>query len=102
MSGVFAKLLENDRQVAQVTGAFEAMIARSLETHPMRHATHAEVKRRFEICASIFVRLRGELRWGIARTLDRMPAYFEAELDGSAWTPDERASWMPEDGREIT
>jgi hypothetical protein len=99
MSGAFVKLLENDRQLAQVTGAFEAMIARSLETHPMRHVTRAEVKRRFEMCTAIFERLRGQLSWGIARTLDRMPGYFEAELNGSPWSPDERACWMPQDGR---
>lgn len=98
MAGAFTKLLEKDRQRAQVVGAFEAMIARSLETHPMRHLTHAEVKRRFDMCAGIFERLRGQLGWGIARTLDRMPQYFQAELNGSQWTPDERACWMPEDG----
>lgn len=98
MGRAFGQLLENDRQRAQVVGAFEAMISSSLETHPMRHLTQAEVKRRFDLCAGIFERLRGQLGWGIARVLDRMPEYFRAELDGVAWTPDPRACWMPNDG----
>jgi len=98
MSGAFAKLVDDERDLSRVTLAIEAAIARSFETHPMRHMTHAEVKRRFDICARIFERLRGQLGWGVVRALDMMPQYLEAELNGSTWTPDARACWMPKDG----
>lgn len=98
MSGAFANLIGSELDLARVTLAIEAAIARSFETHPMRHATQAEVKDRFDICARIFERLHGQLGWGLVRTLDLMPRYLKAELDGSTWTPDARACWMPEDG----
>jgi hypothetical protein len=98
MAGAFANLIESERDLARVTLAIEDAIARSFETHPMRHPTQAEVKRRFDMCARIFERLRGQLGWGLVRTLDLMPLYLDTELNGSIWTPDARACWTPEDG----
>lgn len=94
--GTFVKLVE-DGKVGTVTVAFERAITRSFAKHPMRHTTVAEIKRRFEMCAAIFVKLRGELHWGLQRALDKIPEYLDAELSGSAWTPDARACWMPGD-----
>lgn len=104
MSGAFVKLLEDasGSSIGRVTSAIEAMVAMSLKTHPVRHLTKAEARRRFDMLTRIFEKLRGELRWGLERTLAHMPKYFQAELDGSTWVPDDRACWMPQDGRPIT
>lgn len=99
MSGVFARLAANEAELLQVTTSIENVVARSFETHRMQHITRAEVKRRFDLCARIFERLRGDLSWGLARIFDRMPEYLAAELNGSTWTPDARACWFPQDGR---
>jgi len=99
-TSVFVKLVE-DGQVGTVTIAFERAIAKSFETHPMRQGvsgiSSAEVKRRFEICAKIFVKLKGDLKWGLQRALDHVSEYLTAELNGSDWVPDARACWMPGD-----
>lgn len=102
MAGAFAALLAKGSasgELGRVTLAFEAMIAKSFETHPMRHMTRAEVKRRFDMCARIFDRLCGDLHWGVTRALDQMPTYLRSELDGVSWTPDKRRCWVPSDGR---
>lgn len=99
--GSFAKLID-EGQVGRVTLAFEETIAASFETHKMRHMTTAEVKRRFEMCARIFEKLRGELKWGIERILDTLPTYLGCELDGKDWASDAqgaRTIWAPGDGR---
>jgi hypothetical protein len=84
--------------VGRVALLFEKTIEASWDSHPMRKMTQAEVKRRFGLCASIFERLRGDLKWGIDRIAQHLPAYFRAELDGAAWTPDSRTFWLPKDG----
>lgn len=94
----FAKLLDSPSQIGRVTSAFEKAIAGSFETHPMRHMTQAEVKRRFDLCAEAFEKLRGQLKWGIARALDAVPGYLRAKLDGREWEPDKRTIWTPGDG----
>lgn len=66
--GVFARLVD-ENHVGKVTMAFEEAITKSFEKHPMRHLTKSEVDRRFDLAAKIFVKLRGELKWGsIARS----------------------------------
>jgi hypothetical protein len=96
--GVFARLVD-EGHVGKVTLAFEEAIAKSFETHPMRHLTKSEVDRRFEMVAKIFTKLRADLKWGIDRALAHLSEYLGAELSGSSWTPDTRSCWMPEDGR---
>ncbi len=95
--GVFARLVD-ENHVGKVTMAFEEAITKSFEKHPMRHLTKSEVDRRFDLAAKIFVKLRGELKWGIDRALGHLSEYLGAELSGSDWTPDPRSCWMPEDG----
>lgn len=96
MAGEFANLIDSN-QVGAVTLAFETMIADSFVKHPMRHVTRSEVNRRFDICAKIFKTLRGELKWGVQRAIDRMPDYLNKVLNGESWQPDARACWMPGD-----
>lgn len=100
MPGAFAKLID-EREVSRVTLSFESTIAASFETHPMQHPTRDEVKRRFDLCAKIFERLRADAKWSIVRALDKMPEYLGAELSGIPWAPDARQCWMPEDGDPV-
>ena len=65
-TGTWKTLIE-DNLVGRVTLFFERVIGDSMTSHPMRHFTQAEAKRRFNICASIFEKLRGDLKWGIDR-----------------------------------
>ncbi len=97
--GTFARLVE-DGQVGKVTLAIEEAIEKSFISHPMRHLTSAEVRHRFDMCAAIFVKLRADLKWGIERANAHLSEYLTAELNGTAWTPDERACWMPSDGHQ--
>jgi hypothetical protein len=96
-SGTFSGLIEVG-QVERVTIAFEETIALSFLADKAR-MTQAEIKRRFNICVDIFKKLRGDLHWGIDRTLHFLPSYLRDELEGVAWTPDRRTMWMPHDGQ---
>lgn len=101
MAGEFVKLIDS-KQVSAVTLAFERAIADSFVTHPMRHMTRAEVKRRFDECSKIFCELRGQLKWGVQRAIDHIPEYLGKVLNGESWKPDRRACWMPGDDDQIT
>jgi hypothetical protein len=98
--GTFAKLVE-EGQVGRVTLAIEDAISKSFETHPMRQGvtgiTSSEVKRRFDLCASVFVALRGDMKWSVARACDHLALYLKDELDGVDWKPNVRKCWMPGD-----
>ncbi|TAJ75041.1 MAG: hypothetical protein EPO42_14375 [Gallionellaceae bacterium] len=102
--GVFASLVTED-QVAKVVRGFEAAIMASFATDQARlpvvstrelRITHAEMKRRTEMCMRMFKELRGDLKWGVDRILDRLPAFLRCELDGIPWKPDDRTIWTPE------
>jgi hypothetical protein len=95
--GTWRKLVTDDL-VGRVTLLFEKVVEGSLTSHPVAKLTQAEVKGRFDKCAKIFEQLRGDLKWGIARIEERLPGYFSAEMNGTAWTPDKRTWWLPEDG----
>lgn len=95
-SGTFSGLIESG-QVGRVTIAFEAIIADSFISDGAR-LTRSEIKRRFEMSAVIFKKLRGDLHWGIERVLDFLPTYLRDELEGVDWKPDTRTMWMPRDG----
>lgn len=94
----FAKLLDSPALIGKVTLAFETTIAASFEKHKMRHMTQAEVKRRFDICSTIFEKLRSELKWGVDRIIDQMPYYLDEMLSGRDFTPNARTVWTPGDG----
>lgn len=102
-SGVFRGLIEDDL-VGRVTNDFVEAIQGSFSEDAERDGrlppmTRAEVRRRFDICAKIFIQLRGDLKWGIQRITDHLPIYLRAELDGKTWEPDQRKCWMPRDGK---
>lgn len=92
--GAFSGLVSTG-DVGRVTVAFERMIEASFTSHPIRHLTQDEIKRRFEMLSKIFRYLRGDLKWSLERIFDKIPTYFGCELDGSVWEPDARLCWMP-------
>jgi hypothetical protein len=95
----FAKLVDDPVLLGRVTRVFEETIAKSFDgKHKMRHMTQAEVKRRFDMCAKIFSKLRSDLKWGIERIVDSLPGFLDQELSGSDWVPDARTIWAPGDG----
>ncbi len=93
---MFLELVEGE-QVGAVTVAIERAIAKSLAEDGGR-PTGDEVRRRFAICERLFRQLRGDLGWGLRRTLDHLPRYLRCVLDGVPWEPDARTLWTPEDG----
>lgn len=99
-SGQFANLVEQNK-VGVVTLAFEDAITKSFISHPMRNMTRSEVKRRFDMCAVIFSKLRGDKKWGLQRALDYVVIYLRNELDGVSWeegaAKQQRSVWAPGD-----
>lgn len=101
--GVFASLVTEDRIGDVVAGIEAAVVAsfaadlapgRVILVHAGPRVTHAETKRRADICVNIVRALRGDLKWGLERILDALPAFLRKELDGEAWEPDaRRAMW---------
>jgi hypothetical protein len=97
MAGEWLKLID-EGTLGQVTRRFHEAIEKSLEpgAHPMRHLTQAEVKHRFNLCADIFSKLRGDLKWGLQRILDNLPRYLNDKIAGK-FMPDARTVWAPGD-----
>lgn len=91
-------LLKDPATLGRVTASIETTIAKSFETHAMRHMTQAEVKRRFDICLKWFRSMRVESFFSNERACSELPAALAAELNGGTFTPSTRAVWMPEDG----
>ena len=94
--GAFKGLIEQG-EVGRVTLAIENAIIASMIAD-RAPTTEAEVKRRFNLCADIFKVLRGDMKWSIARAIDKIPEYLRCELDGVHYDPkDARAVWLPSD-----
>lgn len=105
-----AAIVGNDRKLVslfppgpalgRLTNACMVAIQRSFEQQAMRNPTHAEIKRRFEMCVNAAIMLRGELSWGLERICDTLPEILRTELSGTKWAPatKERQCWVPQDG----
>jgi len=60
--------------------------------------TQAETKRRFKMCETWFRRARGDLGFGLERTLDLMPHALRCAIDGVDFDPEPNAEasiWTP-------
>jgi len=99
----FADLIDDPETLAKVTVGFEGIITNSFMPgrNPVRDGvpTMGHVKERFAILERWYRILRKEKLWGVQRILDNLPNALHAELNGNSWEPDERACWMPDDGR---
>lgn len=97
MAGQWVKLVAEE-QVGIVTLAFTEAIARSFAADGARQ-TQAEIKHRFNLCASIFEKLRGDLGWPVSRAIDYIPRYLRCELDREPYDPKADATrvlWTPD------
>lgn len=99
MGTALTDLLNNPISLGAVTNGIEAAITKSFRTHPMRHKTEAEVRRRFDICVRWFRTFRTDSRFkfSIDRCVNELPKALRAELDGVTYTPHTRALWTPGD-----
>lgn len=98
----FMDLVRDEEQLRRVFASIVATIDRSFredatrygQEHAKRVRTDTEMKRRADILGRWFRVMRGELDWGVARTLDELPRALRAELDGGTYTPPEaRSLW---------
>ncbi len=64
----------------------------------MTNAPMDEKRRRFAICMDWAQVLRGDLKWGMQRICDNIPAILKTELSGNKWRPDDRRCWISSDG----
>ena len=99
----FAELVDDQHLLAKVTIGLETIISESFMPgkNPVRDGvpTQAHVRERFAICARWFRTLRKDKLWGVNRILDSLPRALHAELNGNTWEPDDRACWVPSDGK---
>lgn len=72
---------------------FTLAIQASFATHPVRHLTGDEVKRRWAIVERWYRIMRADLGWGQAKALDHVAKALKSELDGVPWTPPTRSLW---------
>jgi hypothetical protein len=84
-----------------IAGAIRVHVLASLQSHPMRQVTQAEIKRRADICLRWYENLRGDLGWPVDRVLSAIGSALVAELDGRTYEPDTQAvMWKPNEALE--
>jgi hypothetical protein len=92
---VFGDLVDSPEDFKRVYDVFFTTIMlsfRLVDTAALGYSTIIstdEVKRRFEICARWFRTLRGELGYGLNRTLAAIPKALVCELTDQEYKPDE-------------
>jgi hypothetical protein len=76
-----------------------ACVGTSLEvSHPVRHQTQAEIRRRFDLCVDFVNMARTDLKWSTQRICDELPRYLQAKLDGVDWVKPSHDSWITTPG----
>lgn len=68
-------------EMARVAPLLAKIVEHSFVTHPMRHVTGAERKRRVDTVTRIYFELRRDKRWTEQKALNHARAAFKAELD---------------------
>jgi len=100
----FLRLIRHPQEHRRVVAAFMQTLAGSFELDKQRNGaefakrihTQSEERRRSEIIARWFRRLRGDLGFSLSRALDELPRALRAELDGGSYTPPEgNTLWAP-------
>lgn len=98
MGTPLTELLQNPTALGSVTNAIDQSVRMSFRSHPMRHVTSAEIRRRFEICVGFFRESRQTTPpLSIQRCIDEFPKVLRAKLDGRDYVPHRRTLWTPED-----
>jgi len=85
----FADLLNSKADLQTVTATIHDLVAVSFISHPVRHRTQAEVKRRAEVVLSAFGAMRKQKGFSQARALAMLPYALKHALEnpGKAWEP---------------
>lgn len=97
MGHVLAEAAVNG-DVPRIQRAVLAAVDASWTTHPMRHRTRDEAKRRTEICVKWIKRLCEECRWPIDRALSNIRPALVAELNGHEFNPHRsRTLYVPDE-----
>lgn len=99
MGTALTDLLQSPTAIGTVTTGIQKAVERSLASHPMRHLTRAEVKRRFDLCVKWFKVMRMDHKFSIDRAVSQLGTALRAELDGKPFNPHTKALWRPEDTR---
>lgn len=59
--------------------------------------TRSEIRRRTDMAWDLVKRLRGDLKWSVAKILDHLTAYLRCELDGIPYNPESTGTvWTPD------
>lgn len=74
----------------KINTAFANIVTDSFTTHPMRHKTDAEQRRRISILIEFFRIMRGEKKWPLDRALQEVRFALLSKLDGREY------DWPPE------
>lgn len=80
----------NSGDVRIVTAVFTSLVTDSFESHPMRHPTQAEARRRGEILVRWYRTLRGDKKWSLDKTLSALRKALACELEGRTYVPSDR------------
>lgn len=97
MAGDLA-LLRLTGDEGRVTKAILWIVEDSFVTHPMRHITQAEVKRRTDFVLEKFRFFRSERRWPVDKALSHLRPALKAALDTNDFAVRERTLYVPDQG----
>lgn len=80
-------------EMQRVAPQLTAIVAHSFVTHPMRHPTTAEHKRRVDATTRIYFEFRRDKRWTEAKSINHVRAALVAELNTQAFNARDRGMY---------
>lgn len=96
MDAEFAALSPADRKRAWA--AISAVVEDSFTTHPMRHTTRSEVKRRCDFAVDQVRLFLRERKWSLDKALSHLRPELSAHLDTRQLAIRERTLYVPDEG----
>lgn len=90
MAGEFVEL--EPAQALRLIDAIATIVAVSYADDGSRR-TMAEDRRRTQICLEMYRMMRREFHWSLPRIIDDLPYALRHKLDGTPWSPSQRACW---------
>ncbi len=82
--------------LTRVTASFAAVVEHSFTTHPMRHLTQAEVKRRTDFVVEKFRFYRAERKWPVDKALSHLRHALARALNTQDFEVRERVLYVPD------
>lgn len=95
MAGEFVSLAATG-DLQRVADAVTTVVEHSFTTHPMRHVTQAEVKRRTDFVLETFRFYRAERKWSVDKALSHLRHALAAALDTRNFEVRERTLYVPD------